>query len=72
MLGVQGLVDLVEQVERSRVTFLDGEDQGQGHQRLLASGELLHLPHLALLACEGHLPGGGAASDTRGWEEEER
>ncbi len=40
--GVQGLVDLVKEVERGRVTALDGEDEGEGHQCLLSSRELLH------------------------------
>jgi len=55
VLGVEGLIDLVKQVERGRVTLLNGEYQGQSHQRLLASRQLLHLSHLALLPCERHL-----------------
>lgn len=55
MLCVQGLVDLIKQVERSRVTLLDGKYQSQSHQRLLTSRQLLHLSHLALLPGEGHL-----------------
>ena len=34
-LWIQGCINLVKQVERSRVTALDGEDERQGHQRLL-------------------------------------
>ena len=55
MLGVEGLVDLVKQVERGGVTLLDGKDQSQSHQRLLTSRQLLHLSHLTLLPCERHL-----------------
>lgn len=55
MLGVEGLVDLIEQVERSGVTLLDGKNQGQSYQRLLTSRQLLHLSHLTLLPCERHL-----------------
>ena len=55
VLGVQGLVDLVKQVEGGRVALLDGEDEGQGHQRLLTPGQLLHVTHLGLVAREGHL-----------------
>lgn len=32
VLGIQVGVDLVEEVERRRVTCLDGEDQGEGAQ----------------------------------------
>ena len=31
--------DLVEDVEGSRVAFLDGEDEGESDDRLLAAGE---------------------------------
>lgn len=55
MLGVQSLVDFIKQVKRSRVTLLDGKYQSQCNQGLLTSGQLLHLPHLPLLPCEGHL-----------------
>lgn len=58
MLGVQGLVDLVEQIERGGVALLDGKNKGQRHQGLLPSGQLLHLPHLPLLPCERHLQDG--------------
>lgn len=61
MLGVQGLVDFIKQVKGSRVTLLDGEYQSQSNQRLLTSGQLLHLPHLPLLPGEGHLQRGSAA-----------
>ncbi|KAF3844148.1 hypothetical protein F7725_016196 [Dissostichus mawsoni] len=59
VLGVEGLVDLIEQVEGSGVAFLDGKDQGQSHQRLLTSRQLLHLSHLTLLPCERHLQRAG-------------
>ena len=38
--GVEGRVDLVEEVERRRVALLDGEDEGQRHQRLLTARQL--------------------------------
>ena len=38
--GVEGRVDLVEEVERRRVALLDGEDEGQRHQGFLPAGEL--------------------------------
>lgn len=34
---------------------MDGKYQSQSHQRFLTSRQLLHLPHLSLLPCEGHL-----------------
>ena len=40
---VEGRVDLVEEVERRRVALLDGEDEGERHQRLLPAGELAEL-----------------------------
>lgn len=55
VLGVEGLVDLVKQVERSGVAFLNGKYESQSHQGLLTSRELLHLSHLTLLPREGHL-----------------
>lgn len=58
MLGVQGLVDLIKQIERGGVTLLDGKNKGQSHQRLLPSRQLLHLPHLSLLPRERHLQDG--------------
>lgn len=48
VVGIQGLIDLIEEIKRRRVASLDGEDQCQGHQGLLATGELRHL---VLLAC---------------------
>lgn len=41
VLRVKGLVNLVKQVKRGRVTLLDGKDESEGHQRLLPSRELL-------------------------------
>lgn len=55
MLSVKCLVDFIKQVEGGGVTLLDGKYQGQSHQRLLSSRQLLHLPHLSLLPGEGHL-----------------
>ena len=34
-LWIQGCIDLIKQVERRRVTALDGQDERQGHQCLL-------------------------------------
>ena len=44
-LGVQGGVHLVEEIEWCGVTFLDGEDEGEGHYGLLATRELVHVLH---------------------------
>eukprot|EP00053_Salpingoeca_punica_P019011 m.189584 g.189584 ORF g.189584 m.189584 type:complete len:1017 (-) comp17550_c0_seq2:745-3795(-) len=52
--GVQSLVNLVEEVERSRVATLDGEDEREGHKRLLAAAELLQHVCLVALAGERH------------------
>lgn len=62
MLSVQRLVDLIKQVEGGGVTLLDGEDEGQRHQGLLAPRQLLHLPHLTLLPREGHLQAKGGTA----------
>ena len=51
---VQGLVNLVKQVEGGGVALLDGEDQGQGHERLLTARQLLHVSHLRAVARERH------------------
>ena len=40
---VEGLIDLVEQVEGRRVAALDREDQREGNEGLLPSAQLLHL-----------------------------
>lgn len=53
--GIQCLVDLVKQVERRRVALLDGEDERHGNQGLLPAGQLLHVPHLGVVAGEGDL-----------------
>ena len=44
-LRVQGGVHLVEEIEGSRVTSLDGEDEGESHHGLLTSRELVHVLH---------------------------
>ena len=44
-LGVQGGVHLVEEIEGSGITSLDGEDEGEGHDGLLTTRELLHVLH---------------------------
>lgn len=55
VIRVQGLINLIEQVKGGRVTLLDGKNQGQGHQRFLSPGQLLHVPHLRLVSGEGYL-----------------
>mmetsp|Transcript_4217 Transcript_4217/g.17377 ORF Transcript_4217/g.17377 Transcript_4217/m.17377 type:complete len:269 (-) Transcript_4217:340-1146(-) len=48
VLRIQSRVDLVKEVKGHRVAPLDGEDEGDGDDGLLAAGELLHLHRLAL------------------------
>ena len=43
MVGVQGLVNLVKQVKRGRVTLLDGKDERESNETLLSSRQLLEL-----------------------------
>ncbi len=43
VLWIQCLIYLIKQVKRGRITFLNGKDEGQSHEGLLASGQLLHL-----------------------------
>jgi hypothetical protein len=42
VLRIQRSVDFVEQVEGGRVHALDGKDEGQRDERLLATAQLLH------------------------------
>ena len=37
VVSVQGSINLVKEVERSRITSLDGEDEGERHKGLLAA-----------------------------------
>jgi hypothetical protein len=53
VLRVQRSIDLVKQVEGGRVAALDGEDEGQCHQGLLAARQLLQ-GHGLRATCEGH------------------
>ena len=46
---VQGLIQLIKQVERSRVAPLNGKDQSHGHKSLLAARQLRHQIVLAHL-----------------------
>lgn len=48
------LIYFIKQVERCRVTLLNGKNQPKGYQRLLATGELVHLPHFRVPPCEGN------------------
>lgn len=52
VLGIKCLVDLIKEVERCRVTLLNGKDERQCNQRLLTTRQLLHVPHLCLVASE--------------------
>ena len=49
MTRVERLIDLVEQIERRRVALLDGEDERERDERLLAARQLLHVLHLSLV-----------------------
>jgi hypothetical protein len=53
MLRVERLVDFIEEIERSWIAFLDGEDQSEGDEGLLTAAELIHFPHLRVAAREG-------------------
>ena len=53
--GIQCLIDLVKQVERRRIAFLDREDECHGNEGFLPAGELLHVPHFRTVPGEGHL-----------------
>ena len=55
VLGVQVRVDLVEQVERRRITLLDGEYCRQSHERFLPTRELLYAKALVHFRVEGYL-----------------
>ena len=46
VLGVQGSVDLVKQVKGCRVAALDGKDEGQSNERLLAARQELQAHRL--------------------------
>ena len=52
MTRVKRLVDLIEQIERRRVALLNGEDERERDERLLAARQLLHVLHLRLVARE--------------------
>ena len=54
VLRIQSGVDLVEEVERSRITSLDGKDQCQCHHCHLSPGQLFHGLSVSL-ASEGNL-----------------
>mmetsp|Transcript_18849 Transcript_18849/g.54557 ORF Transcript_18849/g.54557 Transcript_18849/m.54557 type:complete len:505 (-) Transcript_18849:2418-3932(-) len=47
--GIEGLIELVKQVEGGRVASLDGEDEGECDEGLLTAGELGHEVVLLLL-----------------------
>lgn len=47
MLGVEGGVDFVEEVEGGGVALLNGEDERQRDETLLSTRQLLHLARLA-------------------------
>ena len=55
MLCVEGLVNLVEQVERGWVTLLNGKDERESDERLLSARQLLHVSHLRTVTRERHL-----------------
>lgn len=48
VLRIKRSVHLIQQVEWRRVDALDGEDEGEGDERLLASAELAHRPWLVI------------------------
>ena len=49
---ISNLIDFVEKIERRWVTFLNGKNQRQSDQRLLASTELVHVFHFGILAAK--------------------
>merc|ERR1719220_74282 len=52
-IGIKCLIDLVEQVEGGRVTFLDCKDERHGNQGLLTSTQLVHLSLLLIYQHRG-------------------
>lgn len=48
-------IDLVEQIEGSRIAFLDGEHQSEGNKRFLPARKLLDPQALVVLRVEGDL-----------------
>ena len=54
ILGIQSLIDFIEEIERCWITFLYGEYQRQCHQRFLTAGQLLHVAHFVRFAVERH------------------
>lgn len=54
MLGIERLIDFVEQVERGWIALLDSEDQRQSDQRFLTATQLVHLSHLCVASGEGN------------------
>jgi len=55
VLRIKRLVDLVKEIERRRVALLNGEDERQRYERLLSTGQLLHVSHLGLVAGKRYL-----------------
>ncbi len=53
VLRIEGRVDFIEEVERCGVAALDGENERQSHECLLAAAQLLH--HQVLARPERHL-----------------
>lgn len=52
MLRVERSVDLVEEVEWRRVALLNGEDERQRDETLLAAGQVGHLAGLLRIGVE--------------------
>merc|ERR1719469_682240 len=52
VLGIQSLIDFIEQVEGGRITLLDDKDKRHGHERFLSPTQLVHFSHLVVSARE--------------------
>lgn len=55
VLSIQSLVNLIKQVKRSWVTFLNGKNQSKSYQGFLSTRKLLHFSHFTLFSCKWHL-----------------
>ncbi len=72
VLSIQSLIDLVKQVERCRITLLDGEDQSESHEGFLSSAQLLHVSHFRLVSAERNLQKGKSRLRGGKWQSVQR
>ena len=54
VLGIEIGIDFVKEVKGSGIAFLDGEDESEGAERFLATGQLADFLLLVVLAIEGY------------------